>query len=221
MDFYNSIGISPLIDYMDGADVDNWMLDGSQDLSLWKQIIVEENKEQEEFGSQFIIPNSSSGSTGIELTESKQNKDICEDIYQQLSNGEGKTLGQLIKQKDFEEEDLLHAFTLFRVILSKYPYIFLAWLAKVYDEVYTNDEILTRLLTVIAEFADRQDFSYIASLFAKAELNNRSYEVVDMALSVIDNLPRENALRLMETINQPNDIILQIKYNAILSDLKQ
>ncbi len=219
MDFNKGIAISPLIDYMDGADVDNWMLEGSQDLSVWELIV--ENNGQERLDTQAIIPNSSSGSTGLELTGSKQNKGICEDIYQQLSVGEGKTLEQLITQKEFEEKDLLHAFTLFRDILSKYPYIFLAWLAKVYDEVYADDEILTRLLTIIAEFADRQDFSYIASLFAKAELNNRSYEVVDIALSVIDNLPQENALRLMETIKQPADILLRMKYNDILNDLKQ
>ena len=225
MDFYNGIGISPLIDYMEGADVDNWMLEGSQDLSLFNNLMIEEIEPQDplEFISQkqSINSNSSSGFIGVKSKKIEQQQKVCEEAYNQLINEEGKALKEYIKQEVFPEEDLIKCFSLFNCILHQYKGLSTDWIIRFYNEIYDNDEYLARYLAIIAEFADREDFSYIASLFAKAEINNRSEDVINMAMSVIDNLPSEEAQRMMATINPPQDMILRLKYNAIISDLSQ
>lgn len=223
MDFSKGIGATPLVDYMDGADVDNWMLDGSQDLSLWENLSKEENLRQDPLEkireNQSVSYNSSSGCIGSQSQKVEQRRKACEEAYDNLKNVEGEVIKELIKQESFHEEDLLRCFVQFDHILKQYERLTTDWLIRLYNEIYDNDEFLARYLAIIAEFADREDFSCIASLFAKAELNNRSYDVVDMAMSVIDNLPPEEAKRMMGTINPPQDVLLRLKYEAIINDL--
>lgn len=164
--------------------------------------------------------NSSSGNPiTIEASKIKEDNEVVEREYKKLLTKEGRELSEIIKKDEFSEHDLLQSFDLFEQIINIYKFIYLSWLIDLYNEVYTNDEYLSRLLVIMAEFADSQDFYRVASLLAKAELNNRSYEVIDAAITIIDNLPSDEARRLMGTINPPQDNLLKIKYDAIMHDL--
>lgn len=212
-----------LFDNSERAENENWLW-GLRQSPIFIETKDEGQLQYNPYGIVFedkekALDISSGNTINVATTKSETTKEIVKRECNKLITNEGRELTEIIKKDEFSEHDLLHSYELFEQIIDIYEYIYISWLIDLYNEIYTNDEYLSRLLAIMAEFADNQNFYRVASLFAKAELNSRSYEVIDAAMTIIDNLPTDEAKRLMGTINPPQDNLLNIKYNAIIRDL--
>lgn len=213
----NSIG-TLLFDYLDGVEMDHWFQDNTPEESLGRLLIGSEplttytcyyHKDKESPTPAAVIGNSSDEET----------KKACNDLYEQLIREGGQKFAQLIEKEDFEDEDLSKAYSLLGKILDEYPYVSIGWLVNLYQDVCTNDEVLSRLLSLVSEYAYNEDLSGFAILIAKAELNNHNDDVIDEAMSIFENLPKEKAKEAMATVRIPDNPFLRLKYNTIVNAL--
>ena len=207
-----------LFDYLDGVEMDHWFQENTPEESLNRLLIGSEplttytcfyHKDKE----------SPTPAAVIETSSDEETKKACNDLYEKLIHVGGQKFTQLIKKEEFEDEDLSKAYFLLGKILDEFPYVSIGWLVNLYEEVCINDEILSRLLSLISEYAYNEDLSGFAMLIAKAELNNHNDDVIDEAMSIFENLPKEKAKEAMATIRIPNNPFLRLKYNTIVKAL--
>lgn len=138
----------------------------------------------------------------------KDNEDIDE-----LLSSYRKSFIAMLKAKSSNDDDT-DAYDLLKELLFIHSNKTKLWIQDIFNEYCPCEDIVVGLLRLFQEF-DFMDVSPVAETIAAACKNHKSYAVKSATLSLLGHWCNRQALNIIETFEEPHEILLSIKYSKL------